>query len=253
MADSKYSLDNLIIFLNNNFTLLIIVLAVFVGGFVSGSLWKETQVNQQDQAAQPEVKAGQDQPQRPSEPTQETMKNLPPVNEADHQLGAAEPKLTIVEYSNFLCGHCNNFQSTMTQLIEEYGQQIKWVYRHFAFNTGSQNLAALTECVGKYGGEDKFWQFSDELHQAISEDSSNAQLENAYQLAAKVGVNQSTVKNCVESGEFQQKVEQQAQGGKAAGATGTPNSFIITDDGQYHFVRGALPFSMLQSTIEELL
>ncbi len=249
MSDNKYSLNSFLSFLNDNFSLLIIVLAVFVGGFLSGSLWKENKMSTQgpDQA-QPEV-AGAENPQQPEGPSEETLKKMPEVTAEDYVRGAENPELTIVEYSSFLCGYCGRFFPTLDQIVEEYGDQVAWVYRHY----GSNELAELSECVGEYSGEEKFWEFTETLHSTLAEDSSVREIENAIELAVDIGADKETMQACVDNGEFEQRVQDQTAGGRAAGVSGTPNSILVTSDGEYRMIIGAQPYSNVKAAIEELL
>ena len=50
---------------------------------------------------------------------------------ADHILGNKDAKVTFIEYSDFECPFCKKFEPTVQQIIKEYGDKVRVVYRHF--------------------------------------------------------------------------------------------------------------------------
>jgi protein-disulfide isomerase len=248
----QYSFDQFLTFVNQNFTLILLALLVFGGGFLSGSMWKENKVLKgKTLSAQDEQKA--DQPEAPRGPSEDQLKKMPKVSAKDHQRGAKRAKITFVEYSDYECPFCNKFHPTMKQIMDEYGKQVKWVYRHFpldALHKNARKLSEMSECIAKYGSEDKFWQFSDQLYKTIADDTSIAEIDNALDLTAQIGVNRSQVKSCLDGGEMADKVDQQVEAAKKAGISGTPGTIMITKDGSYELIPGALPFDSLKQKIE---
>lgn len=90
---------------------------------------------------------------------------LPPVTEDDYVRGPANARVTIVEYSDFDCPFCNQFHTTMNQIMAEYPNDVRWVYRHYPLtqlHPNAENVARVSECVQDVGGTEKFWEFADE-------------------------------------------------------------------------------------------
>lgn len=75
--------------------------------------------------------------------------------------GNQNAKITIVEFSDFECPFCKRFHQTMQQVVSTYGNDIKWVYRHFPLDGLHQQArpeANMSECAHEQG---KFWEFTD--------------------------------------------------------------------------------------------
>ena len=164
--------------------------------------------------------------------------------------GKKNAKLTIYEFSDVDCPFCSRFHDTMMQVTETYGDDVAWVYRHFPLNSlhpEAQKKAEASECVGDLGGNDKFWEFLDEIF--AQEGETVADLAN---IASSVGVNSVAFQECLDSGKFTSKVQNQARQAQAAGGQGTPYSIVVAGDTKIP-IPGALPFSSIQTTLDSLL
>src|ERR1035437_7283716 len=65
--------------------------------------------------------------------TQTTAGKIRSVNPNEHILGNPNAQVIIVEYSDTECPYCKQFQTTLHQVINDYGTsgQVAWVYRDF--------------------------------------------------------------------------------------------------------------------------
>lgn len=76
--------------------------------------------------------------------------------------GPAEAKVTIVEYSDFQCPYCSRSYATVKQLLSDYGDKVRLVYKHYplSFHANAQKAAEAAECARDQG---KFWEMHDLL------------------------------------------------------------------------------------------
>lgn len=172
--------------------------------------------------------------------------DLPEVTEADHIRGNVDAPVTILEYSDFECPFCQRFEATVKQAMEEYGEQVRLVFRHFPLEMHDEAMPAAlaSECVFEQAGDDGFWEFSDMIFE--KQDQLGSDL---YEKAAsEIGVDMDTFRDCVESEKYLDKIEAQASGGRAAGVSGTPGSFVNGVE-----LGGAAPYERLKSVIDSVL
>jgi protein-disulfide isomerase len=152
-------------------------------------------------------------------------------------------KVVLVEYSDFECPFCGRHHPSMLQAMEDYGDQIAWVYRHYPLSFHPQAMpgALASECADEQG---KFWEYADALF------ANQAALADGYYstLAGQLGLNQKKFDDCFTSKKYQDKISADQSSGIAAGVSGTPATFV---NGQ--LVSGAVPYETLKAVIDAQL
>lgn len=174
--------------------------------------------------------------------------DVPPVDPAvDHIRGSEKADLFVIEYSDFECPFCQRHHPTMQQLVKDYDGKVAWVYRHFplGFHQNAEPAAIASECAADVGGNDGFWKFADLI------------FEKGFDFAAhakEIGLNEKKFADCVSSGKFKQKVQDQMNGGSQAGVDGTPGNIVYnpaTKKGE--LVSGAQPVQNFKTVIDRML
>jgi len=192
---------------------------------------------------------GSGQPQQPSEI------QLAPVTENDWIRGNPEANVTIVEYSDLECPFCQRFHPTMQQVIAEYGDSVRWVYRHFplvSLHSKAPKEAEAAECAGELGGNDAFWKYIDRIFE-VSPTNNGLNLDILPDIAEYVGLNRSAFTSCLDSGKHADKVQSQYNDAVSAGGQGTPYNVIIAPNGEKIPVSGAVPFEQIKSFLDQVL
>ena len=169
------------------------------------------------------------------------------IAENDHIRGNPQAEITLVEFSDMQCPFCSRFHPTALQALKEYGDKMRWVYKHFpldAIHPEARPSAEASECAWEQAGDEGFWKFTDAMFE------NQSRLGNAFyeEVAQQIGVNLSQFQTCVAERKYQDKVEQDYQQGLQAGVTGTPGSFVNGTP-----VKGAVPYEQLKAIIEASL
>jgi len=171
-------------------------------------------------------------------------KTLAPVTADEHIRGDIEnAKVVMVEYSDFECPFCSRHHPTMLDVMEEYEGDVAWVYRHMplSFHVEAVPSALASECAAEQG---KFWEYGD----ALFDNQSSLSEDYYYELAAEIGLNSGDFADCYESAKYEDDVNEDRATGAAAGATGTPATFV-----NGILVSGAVDFATLSGLIEQEL
>ena len=231
--------------------MIIVAALLFAAGFFIGSLYQE---NQQLKKGVTAPTVAVDQPTQPQGPTAETLAALPAVSDEDYLRGDENADIVLVEYSDYECPFCNRFHPTTKQILEEFSN-VALVYRHYPlpFHPLAQTAAETAECVGKVGGNDAFWAYTDALFAAAEETGGTLSQEMLDAAVSESGANTSEVAACVEAGEMKEKVTAQSTAGGAAGISGTPGTVIVVRGEPKELIPGALPFDQVKTMIEKYL
>lgn len=227
--------------------------------FAVGILWQKvsnleggTVVKPTSQAPSGEGVNNQPPPTKPTQGklSKDQAKKVQKITKEDHVKGSRNAKVFLIEYSDFECLFCARFHSTAQQVLDEHGNDVAWVYRHFPLDQLHPNArpaAEASECVAEIGGEGAFWKFAD----ALFKDQSK--VGDYVAVAESVGINKASLQSCIDSGKYKDRVEAVYQGGIGAGVTGTPGNIVINQKGEAWLIPGALPFEQIKTTIDEAL
>ncbi|MGB0910554.1 MAG: DsbA family protein [Nitrospirales bacterium] len=88
-----------------------------------------------------------------------------PVIDADRPIrGNPHAPITIVEYSDFECPFCRSAASTVTQILKQYGDDVRLVYKHnpLDFHPMAEPAARYFEAIAIQDAEEA-WRFHDHV------------------------------------------------------------------------------------------
>jgi protein-disulfide isomerase len=157
--------------------------------------------------------------------------------------GGKQPKVTIVEFSDFQCPFCLRAYPTVNQVMSTYGDKVRLVYRHYPLpsHPNARPAAEASQCAAEQG---QFWQYYERLF-ADQTKLSDADLK---QSAAALGMDAGRFNACVDSHKYKDRVEKDILEGNEAGVSGTPAFFI-----NGRMLTGAQPFDAFKRIIDEEL
>jgi predicted DsbA family dithiol-disulfide isomerase len=175
--------------------------------------------------------------------------NFPPppfVSELDDGVspvkGSAKPVVTIVEFSDFECPYCNQAQSTLKQIMESYGSDVRLVFKHMPLD-GHRNSLPAARAAYCAAEQDRFWQFHDALF--ASRNLSAARLD---EIAVELGLGMPKFRACLNSEQSRNAIVKDIEAARLFQIESTP-SFVV--NGQV--IKGALSFADFQRIIEREL
>ncbi len=157
--------------------------------------------------------------------------------------GAKQPKISLVEFSDFQCPFCSRVTPTLEKIEKEYGDRIEIVFKHLPLRIHSKAPAAhaAAEAAHRQG---KFW----EMHDLIFANQREMSPEKYEEYAAQIGLNVERFKKDVASPDIKKRVDSDAAEAASLGITGTP-AFLV--NGRY--LSGAQPFEAFKRLIDEEL
>lgn len=156
--------------------------------------------------------------------------------------GSVNPRVTIVEFSDFECPFCKQVQSTLKQIVEHYGRDVRLVFKHLPLE-GHRNAFPAARAAYCAAEQDRFWQFHDALFSA--RDLSPPGLE---KIASDLGLAPARFQTCLNSEQSSAAVLKDLEAARLFRIDSTP-SFIVNGK----LIKGALSFANFQKLIEQEL
>ena len=148
-------------------------------------------------------------------------------------LGAADAKVTLVEFLDPECESCAAFAPVVKKILKDYEGRVRLVVRYMPLHPNSMRAATLTEAAGEQG---KYWQMQELLFQKQSEwgtkhgPPSSAPTPDINALfdkyAKEIGLDTEKVNAAVKENRFQTKLERDLADGKTLGVRQTPSFFV---------------------------
>jgi len=171
---------------------------------------------------------------------------------SEHWRGSKDVRYAWVEYADMECPFCTQIHTDLVKLLQAYDGKIAWVLRQYplSFHPKAQKSAEAAECANDEAGNDGFWKMTD----AIYEKMPTMELIDLPTIASSVGLNETTFKQCLDSGKFEKKVKDQLNEGVKAGVQATPSNVIYDlKTGSSTSIEGALPYDSLKTSLDAFM
>lgn len=171
-------------------------------------------------------------------------------------LGDPDAPLTLVAFEDFMCPHCQNYQTTIHTFVENYVAtgQAQFEYRFFPLVSPEYSLltAQVAECVALQDLS-KFWDAHDLLFDFAS--SGDIDSEVASVIAMLAGVDADSVVECVDTSiqpliDTQLGQKSQVKGTPGVRARNADGEVDILYAGQQSLQSGAIPIEALSALAE---
>lgn len=169
-------------------------------------------------------------------------------------LGKKDARITIIEYSDFLCPFCKRHYDAQTieNLIKKYPNDVNMVFRQMPLpqlHPTAPIWAQGAVCVGKLSGADKFYEYL-----GLAFKASEFTEANVTDIAVSLGVNKSSFASCLTSSETIATVNAQVQEGQGFGINGTPGNLVVDNQKWTStLIAGAYPAETFEAEINKIL
>lgn len=180
------------------------------------------------------------QPSTPSAPIDVSLDD-------DPVLGEKNAPVTMVEFSDFQCPFCGQFEkNTFPGIKKEYIDtgKVKLVYRDFPLTNihpYAQKAAEASECADEQG---KYWKYHDKLF----ENQDALTVDDLKKYADDLNLNNNKFEKCLDSDAMKDEIQKDMSDGESYGVTGTPAFFI-----NGVILEGAQPFENFKKIIDDEL
>ena len=157
--------------------------------------------------------------------------------------GPETAPIEIVEFSDFDCPYCQRATNTLARILDEYGDQIRFVYKDYPLpsHPNAFKAAEAGNCANDQG---EFWPFHDRLF----ESQGSLDVASLKTYASELGLEAEAFAACLDSGRHASRVERDLEIGSGYGVSSTPTIFV-----NGRAVVGAMPYESFVEIIQEEL
>jgi protein-disulfide isomerase len=155
----------------------------------------------------------------------------------DHKKGSENPKVVLMEFSDFQCPACAAYYPVIKELINEFPNDLQFVYRHFplkAIHFQAENAAIAAEAAGLQG---KFWEMHDALFDNQTKWNPKTGKGAFREYAELIGLDMNKYDEDINSDILRDKVRRDNDFAVSNGLNSTPTFYLngnkITNPGSY--------------------
>ena len=188
-------------------------------------------------------------------PGWEDLADLPSgVDENGHHwIGAADPILTVVEWSDYECPYCRRAHKNMRTMVGDHRDEVRLIHRHVPldqscndqvkrpFHRRACEFARAAECAAEQG---RFWEMNDALFSV--QNDVRARDVDIKLLAVQLGLDRSRFDECLASPRPARAVARDLAEAHEKKIRGTPTFFIRSQPYPGGFSEGILENALEQ-------
>ncbi|QRN93641.1 DsbA family protein [Archangium violaceum] len=146
----------------------------------------------------------------------------PPVSERDHVMGAAEARVTLVEYGDYECSYCGEAYTIIQAVRQRLGGQVRFVFRNFPLSELHPHARLAAYAAEAAAMQGRFW----EMHDLLYENQESLEPDDLIGYAELLGLDVEQFDRDAGSRAVAERVRSDCLGGSRAGVSGTPTFFI---------------------------
>jgi protein-disulfide isomerase len=180
-----------------------------------------------------------------SSPTEDNLalsKLLLPIQPGDHVEGSPHARYTLVEYGDYECPMCGSLFVTIRQLHEQFGEDVRLVFRHYPLSGIHPHAQQAAEAAEAAAAQNHFWQ----MHDLLFEHQHALGTKDLYLYSQQLALDFKRFRSELKERVYEDRVREDFRRGVQNGVYGTPGLFI--NGIRYN---GGLDFKSILSKLKE--
>jgi protein-disulfide isomerase len=145
-----------------------------------------------------------------------------PINEDDHIVGPEDAPVTLVEYGDYQCPHCQAAWPQVEAVLKRSKSVLRYAYRHFPISSIHLIAKPAAETAEFAGAHGLFWQ----THSVIYANGPQLSGSTLAAIVSRLGLDVADLQNALDQGIYARKVEFDLTSGIRSGVNGTPCFFV---------------------------
>ena len=160
--------------------------------------------------------------------------------ERDHIRGSNVAPVTLIEYGDYECPYCGQAEIVIRGLLESFGDDLRYVWRHLPLNDVHPNTQMAAEAAEAAAAQGRFWQ----MHDTLLDHQDELTPPDLGRYAKDLDLDTERFWDELRRREHAERVAEDVASADASGVAGTPSFFI---NGRRH--QGAYDVDTLTSAV----
>jgi Na+/H+ antiporter NhaA len=142
--------------------------------------------------------------------------------ERDHVRGANDALVTLVEYGDYECPYCGQAEVVIRELLDSFGDQLRYVWRHLPLNDVHPNAQMAAEAAEAAAVQGRFWR----MHDTLLNHQDELMASDLRRDAEHIGLDVERFWEELRRREHASRVDEDVATADASGVAGTPTFFV---------------------------
>jgi Na+/H+ antiporter NhaA len=158
----------------------------------------------------------------------------------DHVRGPDGAAVTLVEYGDYQCRYCGEAEVVIRELLEDFGDDLRYVWRHLPLNDVHPNAQLAAEAALAAEAQGAFWQ----MHDVLLDNPEHLSGPDLGSYAEQLGLDVERFFEELRRRDYAERVAEDVASADLSGVSGTPTFFI---NGRRH--QGAYDVETLSAAV----
>src|SRR5207253_567969 len=148
--------------------------------------------------------------------------------ERDHIRGAIHGPITVVEYGDFECPYCGQAEPVVRELLREFGEDVRYVWRHLPLNDVHPHAQLAAEAAEAAADQGAFW----EMHDLLLRHQDRLLMSDLIRYASDISLDSARFGDHLRKRAGAARIAEDVDSADLSGVSGTPTFFI---NGRRHY------------------
>jgi len=149
------------------------------------------------------------------------------VNNKDWVKGNLESKVLLEEFSDFECPACKAFEDqVLAALLPQYLDKVKFQYKQYPLTSIHPYALKAAEAAEAAGAQGKFWEMHDKMFAVQNSDGSSLSVDNLKNYAKELGLDTNKFNTELDNSTYKGDVQNSVSEGTSRGVKATPTFYV---------------------------
>src|SRR5580658_7630486 len=145
-----------------------------------------------------------------------------PISTIDHRVGAAHPRVVVLEYADFECPICHAVEPAVKQLRAAHPTELMFVFRHYPLEIAHPHALVAAEAAEAAAAQGQFWP----MHDLLLTNPNRLTRQPLESYAEQLGLDLPRFNAEMDDEIYRQRIREHQDGGRRSYLRATPGFYV---------------------------